>query len=90
MSRYDQDASIKRGRALGTAQAAQAFRTSLAAGTIAARREVIKEGQRLDQLAFQEYGDGRLWWVIAAASGIGWAMQVPPGTVVLIPSSDGF
>lgn len=90
MGRYSEDASIKRGRSLGTAQAALSIRSALKAGTLAARREILKEGERLDQIAFREYGDGRLWWVIAAASGIGWVMQVPPGTVILIPSSAGF
>ena len=90
MSRYSADTSIKRGKALGTAQAALSIRNALKSGTLAARREILKEGERLDQIAFREYGDGRLWWVIAAASGIGWVMQVPPGTVILIPDSSGF
>jgi nucleoid-associated protein YgaU len=90
MSRYSEDASIKRGTSLGTAQATLSIRRALRAGTLPARREILKEGERLDQIAFREYGDGRLWWVIAAASGIGWVMQVPPGTVILIPDSTGF
>jgi hypothetical protein len=30
-----------------------------------------------------------LWWVIAAASGIGWGMQVPPGVILKIPTEPG-
>jgi nucleoid-associated protein YgaU len=43
------------------------------------------EGERLDVLAGQIYNDARYWWVLAAASDIGWGMQVPPGTVIRIP-----
>ena len=32
------------------------------------------------------YGSGNMWWVIAAASGIGWGTQVPPGTLLRIPT----
>ena len=47
----------------------------------------LKEGQRLDILAGQRYGDASLWWIIAAASGIGWGLQVPPGTIVRVPKN---
>ena len=48
---------------------------------------VLSEGQkRLDHYAYEEYGDGMNWWVIAAASGIGWWMQCPPGTLLIIPT----
>ena len=36
-------------------------------------------------IAGDAYNDSSLWWVIAAASGIGWGLQVPPGTVIRIP-----
>lgn len=42
--------------------------------------------QRLDHVAARSYGDSSLWWVIAAASGIGWSMQCPAGTVLRVPS----
>lgn len=41
--------------------------------------------QRLDVLSGQFYGTSEFWWVIAAASGIGWGMQVPAGTLLKIP-----
>lgn len=51
-------------------------------------RSVISvEGKRLDHYAFEEYGNSNYWWVIAAASGIGWWLQVPPGVVINIPTS---
>jgi len=50
---------------------------------------VLEEGERLDYLAGIYYRDSSLWWVLAAASGIGYALQVPPGTVIRIPNSLG-
>jgi len=46
---------------------------------------VLHEAERLDHLAFKYYQNGRYWWIIAAASDIGWGLQVPPGTVIRIP-----
>ncbi|HCC45042.1 MAG TPA: hypothetical protein DEQ32_11615 [Gammaproteobacteria bacterium] len=48
---------------------------------------VLSEGQRIDIVAANYYGDARYWWVICAASGIGWVGQVPPGTLLKIPTS---
>jgi hypothetical protein len=45
----------------------------------------LKQSQRIDHLAAQSYGDGSLWWIIAAASGIGWNLQCPAGTVLIVP-----
>ena len=47
---------------------------------------ILEQAQRLDHLAGIVYEDSTLWWVIAAASGIGWGLQVPPGTVIRIPT----
>lgn len=46
----------------------------------------LAEKQRLDHIAARSYGDGTLWWIIAAASGIGWGMQCPAGTVIRVPN----
>ena len=48
---------------------------------------ILEEGERLDYLAGIYYGDSSFWWVLAAASGIGYALQVPPGTVIRVPTS---
>lgn len=46
---------------------------------------ILTDRQRLDTLSGKHYGDSQYWWIIAAASGIGWGMQVPAGTVIRIP-----
>ena len=58
-------------------------------GTISFKAKKLKNNQRLDHLASEHYGSSKYWWIIAAASGIGWNMQAPPGTIVRIPSSLG-
>ena len=46
---------------------------------------IMEEGQRLDTIAGSVYGDSSYWWVIVAASNIGWGLQVPPGTLLRVP-----
>lgn len=49
--------------------------------------KISEEGKRLDHYANEYYGDASNWWVIAAASGIGWWLQVPAGTYLVIPTN---
>lgn len=56
-------------------------------GTLPIRVRVLREGERLDHIAFELWGDAQKWWIIAACSGVGWWLQCPPGTEVLIPVS---
>lgn len=55
-------------------------------GSIPANLLQINANKRLDVLAFESYNDASLWWIIAAASGIGWSMQLTPGTYVRVPT----
>jgi hypothetical protein len=54
-------------------------------GALDTEKIILTTTQRLDTLAGKYYGDSQLWWVIAAASGIGWGLQVPAGTVIRVP-----
>jgi len=87
IDRYARSTPVMKGRGLSISRAGVIIRKLINSRSLPYRAEVLKNGQRLDQIAFREYGDGRLWWVIAAASGIGWAMQLPPGTYLLIPTT---
>ncbi len=48
-------------------------------------RVILQAGERLDVIALKRYQNSDYWWIIAAASGIGWNLQVPPGTILAIP-----
>ena len=75
-----------RGFGLTTHKYVTAIREAMANGELDYFEISLGHGQRLDHIAHQAYGDGRLWWVIAAASNIGWWLQVPAGTRVIVPS----
>ena len=47
----------------------------------------VSDGRRLDHYAQKYYGNGLNWWIIAAASGIGWWMQITEGIVLNIPTN---
>ena len=75
------------GGGLSTAKSVPRIRRAVTRGQLSVKTRALKEGERLDQIAAQEYGDSRLWWIIAAASNIGWWLQIPPGTLLTIPSN---
>lgn len=84
-SRYTRDGSSTDGEGLTVSQATVILRRALANGTIGIQKQfTTTQADRLDHIAGQFYGDGRYWWVIAAASDIGWGLQVPEGTLVSI------
>jgi len=86
MRRYEKAPVMSGGMFRGSTMAIVSIRKAISTGQMAVVESVLQEGQRLDVLAGIEYGDSTLWWVIAAASNIGWGLQVPPGTLIRIPS----
>ena len=86
LGRYDNTLKIAGGKKLASPRSHSLIHRAVKSGAIKYRIHVLKEGERLDIIAGKAYGNGRLWWVIAAASGIGWSPQVPPGTRLLIPT----
>lgn len=89
ISRYETDNSFtsRSGvRILETNRAIPIIRAAVRAGSISTVERVLASNTRLDIIAHQQYGDGRLWWIIAAASGIGWWLQAPAGTRIVIPT----
>lgn len=85
MNRYARTPVIGLGYRYGTSFAVPTIRQNIQAGNIRFQQIVLQESNRLDILSGLYYGDGRLWWLIAAASDIGWGLQVPVGTIIKIP-----
>ncbi len=84
-SRYTRVSVLDFGRQFGTSRVHEVIRAAIANGTLPFQEITLKEAQRLDHIAGYAYGNGRYAWVIAAASDIGWMLQVPPGTHIRIP-----
>tara|TARA_B000000557_G_C20400554_1_gene286202 strand:+ start:222 stop:461 length:240 start_codon:yes stop_codon:yes gene_type:complete len=70
---------------MGSASKVSNIRAAVQDGSLQITLYTTKEGERLDQIAGKFYGDGRYWWVIASASNIGWWLQVPTGTRLVVP-----
>ena len=87
ISRYSRDNLVNRGRAFGTAGGVNRIRQAMRQNLLSVKQVTMNEDARLDVMAGREYGDASLWWVIAAASNIGWGLQVPAGTRILIPTT---
>jgi len=85
MNRY-QDAPRK-ARSFESWTANQKIRQAVIDGNIIVNSRILKEGERLDHIAGELWGDSQAAWIIAACSGIGWWLQCPPGTVLFIPES---
>ncbi len=88
-TRYARAPRIKGGKSYGTFFAGAVIYRAASTAALDITVVTVKESQRLDIIAGQYYGDGTLWWIIAAASGIGWNLQVPPGTQLKIPTDIG-
>ena len=89
ISRYRNDGTVLGGQIKGSARAIVRIRKAVRNGNIRFRVITLTENTRLDQLAGNFYGDGRLWWILAAVTGIGWAWQLPAGTQIRVPTDLG-
>ena len=87
MRRYSVAPLLSGGTLYGTYVPGKILRNAALNGSLNVRQDYLKEGERLDTIAGMEWGDSKLWWIIAGCSGIGWALQVPPGTSLLIPTN---
>lgn len=86
VSRYARTPILEFGKRFGTSRSIETVRRGIEAGTIRLTERTLQGDERLDVIAGREYGNGRYWWLIAAASNIGWAPQVPRGTFLRIPN----
>jgi hypothetical protein len=83
-SRYEN--LIFMGSVVPTTGTIAAIRKAVASGQISVVQQITSRLERLDNLAGQFLGDARYWWVLAATSNIGWGLQVPAGTQILVPT----
>jgi len=86
LSRYARTPVLNFGAQFGTGRAREAIQSAMTSGQLQVTQMVVRGRERLDTLAGAIYGDGRYWWVLAAASNIGWGLQVPPGTIINVPA----
>jgi hypothetical protein len=84
-SRYANAPIMAFGQFLGTSTVISAIRSAVKSGALPVKTIVVRGRERLDTIAGDVYGEGRYWWILAAASNIGWGLQVPPGTVISVP-----
>lgn len=85
VNRYARAPILNLGTHYGTSRAAARIRAAVRSGELKVRDQVLRGRERLDTVAGAIYGDGRLWWVLAATSDVGWGLQVPPGTIIRVP-----
>ena len=88
-SRYTFTPKIMGRTILATSTANTRIFNGVINGSIPYTSQILKENQRLDHIAANAYGSGDMWWIIAAASGIGWCLQCPAGTILRIPKNVG-
>jgi len=85
ISRYGLFSTLNNGKTIGTSDKMAKITAAVDSGALICSSYVIEEGERLDHIAGSSYGNSSYWWIIAAASNIGWGLQVPPGTLIKIP-----
>jgi hypothetical protein len=87
ISRYRFSSRLESNRKYGTSTVNAIIFNALESGSINYDVVVLSEGQRLDHIAHRVYGSSEYWWIVAAASGVGWGLQLPAGTVIRIPAN---
>ena len=84
--RYKKDGFRYDFRGLQSSESINTIRSGIESGDIQITKILIlTETDRVEHIAGALYGDSRYWWIIAAASEIGWALQAPPGTIIKVP-----
>jgi len=84
-SRYERTNVLGFGTQFGTSRSHSIIRDAIKNNQLRFKQIYLHEAERLDHIAGRSYGNARYWWIIAAASDIGWGLQVPPGTIIRIP-----
>lgn len=87
IGRYSFSRRIDGDKAIAASTASTIIYRATINGDLRVVERVLEEGERLDSISQEVYGSPTMWWIIAAASGIGWALQVPPGTLLRVPTN---
>ena len=87
IGRYAYTSKIQGRSKLATPKSSSRIYNGVINGTIPYTATVLQQNQRIDHVAAAAYGSSSYWWIIAAASGIGWSLQIPPATLLHIPIS---
>lgn len=85
MGRYSKNIPIDLGKRYSTSYIIPLIRQGIKEGRIRYEEVVLREGERLDTIAGKKYGKATDFWIIAAASNIGFSIQAPPGTLLKVP-----
>lgn len=84
--RYKKDGFRYDFKGIQSTESINVIRSGIESGDIQITKVLIlTEADRVEHIAGALYGDSRYWWIIAAASEIGWALQAPPGTIIKVP-----
>lgn len=84
-SRYARASRLDLGAQQGTSFAVVNIRRAIQNKSITYKTLVVRGAERLDTISGNVYGDAKYWWILAAASDIGWGLQVPVGTIINVP-----
>jgi len=87
LGRYTYASLIDSGRGKANPRISSKIFLGVTTGAIPFQSRQVELGERLDTISAEKYGTPDFWWVIAAASGIGWGLQVPRGTIIRIPNN---
>tara|TARA_Y100000034_G_C6801461_1_gene359511 strand:- start:441 stop:737 length:297 start_codon:yes stop_codon:yes gene_type:complete len=89
LSRYAFTPRLSGRKIIATSNVSRRIYGSVVNGKIGFTPHILKGGERIEHIAARAYGSASYWWVIAAASGIGWSLQAPPGTILRVPKRLG-
>ena len=85
--RYTYAGLINRGEGKANPRISSKIFMGVTTGKITFTTKRLDRFERLDKISAESYGAASYWWIIAAASGIGWGLQLPPGTIIRIPTN---
>ena len=87
IGRYTFTNRFNRGEGISNPRSSSKIFRAVESGQISVTFARLGGAQRLDSIAYEKYGDPSYWWIIAAASGIGYGLQASAGAYLRIPNN---